>query len=157
VAGIEVVDVAHAIQLAVAPVFLLSGVGVVLGVLIARLARIVDRARAAEDRVRHDAAQDTPEARAQLRVLARRARLINIAITLITITALLVSLVVALLFASTFLPINLAAYVAVLFVASMSTIGVGLLSFRREVRISIASLTFGTLAKKSPGFVARGE
>ena len=56
--GIEV-DVAHAIQLAVAPVFMLSGVGVVLGVLTARLSRIVDRAR-----------------------------LINIAITLITITAL---------------------------------------------------------------------
>jgi hypothetical protein len=43
--GIEVVDVAHAIQLAVARVFLLSGVGVVLSVLSARLARIVDRAR----------------------------------------------------------------------------------------------------------------
>src|SRR4029453_9650397 len=66
--GIEVVDVAHAIQLAVAPVFLLSGVGVVLGVLTARLARIVDPARAAEDRLRNDVAQDTPETRAQLRV-----------------------------------------------------------------------------------------
>jgi hypothetical protein len=48
-------------------------------------------------------------------------------------------------------------YVAVLFVASMLTLVVGLLSFLLEVRISIASLTIGTLAKKSPGFVARGE
>jgi Protein of unknown function (DUF2721) len=81
--GIEVVDVAHAIQLAVAPVFLLSGVGVILGVLTARLARIVDRARTAESRVLSDPlVHDTPEVRSQLRVLARRAQLINIAITL---------------------------------------------------------------------------
>ena len=156
--GIEIVDIAHAIQLAVAPVFLLSGVGVLLGVLTNRLARIVDRARIAEAKL--DAAATEGERRdldGKLQVLARRARYINTAITLITITALLVSLVVALLFASTFVPINLAAYVAVLFVASMLTLVVGLLSFLLEVRISIASLTIGTLAKISPGFVARGE
>ena len=156
--GIEIVDIAHAIQLAVAPVFLLSGVGVLLGVLTNRLARIVDRARIAEAKL--DAAAIEGERRdldGKLQVLARRARYINTAITLITITALFVSLVVALLFASTFVPINLAAYVAVLFVASMLTLVVGLLSFLLEVRISIASLTIGTLAKKSPGFVARGE
>lgn len=144
VAGIEVVDVAHAIQLAVAPVFLLSGVGVVLGVLTARLARIVDRARAAEDRVRNDTAHDTPETRSQLRVLARRARLINIAITLITITALLVALVIALLFASTFAPMNLATPVAVLFVLSMISLVVALIAFLLEVRIAIAVLRIGS-------------
>ena len=156
--GIEIVDIAHAIQLAVAPILLLSGVGVLLGVLTNRLARIVDRARIAEAKL--DAAATEGERRdldGKLQVLARRARYINTAITLITITALFVSLVVALLFASTFVPINLAAYVAVLFVASMLTLVVGLLSFLLEVRISIASLTIGTLAKKSPGFVARGE
>jgi CBS domain containing-hemolysin-like protein len=144
VAGIEVVDVAHAIQLAVAPVFLLSGVGVVLGVLTARLARIVDRARAAEDRVRNDTAHDTPETRSQLRVLARRARLINIAITLITVTALLVALVIALLFASTFAPMNLATPVAVLFVLSMISLVVALIAFLLEVRIAIAVLRIGS-------------
>ncbi len=144
VAAIEIVDVAHAIQLAVAPVFLLSGVGVILGVLTARLARIVDRARAAEDRARTDAAHDTPEARAQLRVLARRARLINVAITLITITALLVALVVALLFASTFAPMSLATPVAVLFVLSMVSLVVALIAFLLEVRIAIAVLRIGS-------------
>jgi hypothetical protein len=156
--GIEIVDIAHAIQLAVAPVFLLSGVGVLLGVLTNRLARIVDRARAAEARL--DDAQTEHERgdlADKLAVLAQRARHINVAITLITITALLVSLVVALLFASTFVPINLAVYVAVLFVASMLTLVIALLSFLLEVRISIASLRIGTLPKKSPEFVARGE
>jgi CBS domain containing-hemolysin-like protein len=142
--GIEVVDVAHAIQLAVAPVFLLSGVGVVLGVLTARLARIVDRARVTEDRLRNDATHDTPDVRRQLHVLARRARLINIAITLITITALLVAMVIALLFASTFAPMNLATPVAVLFVASMVSLVVALVAFLLEVRIAIAVLRIGS-------------
>jgi hypothetical protein len=114
--GIEVVDVAHAIQLAVAPVFLLSGVGVLLGVLTARLSRVVDRAR-----------------------------LINISITLITIAALLVALLIALLFASTFAPMNLATPVAVLFVASMVSLVVALVAFLMEVRIAIAVLRIGSL------------
>jgi CBS domain containing-hemolysin-like protein len=142
--GIEVVDIAHAIQLAVAPVFLLSGVGVVLGVLTARLARIVDRARAVEDRLRNEPAHDTPRVHQQLRVLARRARLINIAITLITITALLVALVIALLFASTFAPMSLATPIAVLFVASMVSLVVALVAFLLEVRIAIAVLRIGS-------------
>ena len=156
--GIEIVDIAHAIQLAVAPVFLLSGVGVLLGVLTARLARIVDRARAAEARLDAASSADVRhELDEALAVLARRARHINVAITLITITALFVSLVIALLFTSTFVPINLATPVAVLFVASMLTLVVALLSFLLEVRISIASLRIGVQPKKSPGFVARGE
>ena len=156
--GIEIVDIAHAIQLAVAPVFLLSGVGVLLGVLTNRLARIVDRARVAEARLDEAASEhERRDLDEKLAVLARRARHINVAITLITITALLVSLVVALLFASTFAPINLATPVAVLFVASMLTLVVALVSFLLEVRISIASLSIGALPKNSPGFVARGE
>jgi hypothetical protein len=42
----DIALIAHSIQLSVAPVFLLSGVGVLLGVLTNRLARVVDRARA---------------------------------------------------------------------------------------------------------------
>ena len=141
--GIEVVDVAHAIQLAVAPVFLLSGVGVLLGVLTARLARIIDRARTVEERLRNDPAYESPQVHQHLHGLARRARLINVAITLITIAALLVALVVALLFASTFAPMNLATPVAVLFVASMVSLVVGLVAFLLEVRIATAVLRIG--------------
>jgi hypothetical protein len=141
--GIEVVDIAHAIQLAVAPVFLLSGIGVFLGVLTNRLARIVDRARKVEDSLRA-ASNDSPEAaRGQLRVAARRSRLINVSITLSTVAALMVSLVIALLFASTFVPINLAASVAILFVLAMTALVGALLSFLLEVRVAIAALRIG--------------
>ncbi len=141
--GIEVVDIAHAIQLAVAPVFLFSGIGVFLGVLTNRLARIVDRARKVEESQRQEAPASAEESRGPLRVASRRARLINVAITLSTIAALLVALVVALLFASTFVPINLAGPVAVLFVLAMAALVGGLLSFLLEVRVAIDALRIG--------------
>jgi hypothetical protein len=141
--GIEVVDIANAIQLAVAPVFLLSGIGVFLGVLTSRLARIVDRARKVEDSLRQATSGAPGEAAEQLRVAARRSRFINASITLSTVAALLVALVIALLFASTFVPINLAGSVAILFVLAMIALIGALLSFLLEVRIAIAALRIG--------------
>ncbi len=86
--GIEVVDIAHAIDLAVAPVFLLSGIGVLLGVLTNRLARIVDRARKVEESLRQATVAAPDDGREQLRVAASRAKFINVSITLGTIAAL---------------------------------------------------------------------
>jgi len=142
--GLEVVDIAHAIQLAVAPVFLFSGVGVLLGVLTNRLARVVDRARKVEESLKAAAPAQVDDAREQLQVASRRARYINVSITLSTIAALLIALVIGLLFASTFVPLNLAAYVAVLFVLAMVALVCALLSFLFEVRIAIAALKIGT-------------
>ena len=141
--GLEVVDIAHAIQLAVAPVFLFSGVGVLLGVLTNRLARVVDRARKVEESLKAAAPAQVDDAREQLQVASRRARYINVSITLSTIAALLIALVIGLLFASTFVPLNLAAYVAVLFVLAMVALVCALLSFLFEVRIAIAALKIG--------------
>jgi hypothetical protein len=141
--GIEVVDIAHAIELALAPVFLLSGIGVFLGVLTNRLARIVDRARKVEDSLRESASGGPDDARTQLAVAARRARLMNASITLGTVAALLVALVVALIFASTFVPINLAGPVALLFVLAMLALVGALVSFLLEVRVAIDALRIG--------------
>ena len=141
--GIEVVDIAHAIQLALAPVFLLSGIGVLLGVLTNRLARIVDRARKVEEGLLQAGGASSEESRRQLRVAARRARLINLSITLSTVAALLVALVVALIFASTFAPINLATSVAILFVLAMVALVGGLMSFLFEVRVATEALRIG--------------
>ncbi len=152
--GIEVVDIAHAIQLAVAPVFLFSGIGVFLGVLTNRLARIVDRARGSRKACGRRRHGSPDEARRQLRVATRRARYINVSITLSTVAALLVALVIALLFASTFVPINLAGSVAVLFVLAMTALVGALLSFLLEVRIAIAALRIGVpgrTKKMTPG------
>ena len=141
----DVARIAHSIQLSVAPVFLLSGIGVLLGVLTNRLARIVDRARPLEDR--HEAADPAAAAdlRARLRWLAKRARLMNAAITLSTISALLVAIVVALLFSSAFIQFTLAVPVAALFIGAMVSLVGALLAFLIEVRIATVTLRIGPL------------
>ena len=141
--GIEAVDIAHAIQLALAPVFLLSGIAAFLGVLTNRLARVVDRARTIERELLQATAAEPDRARQQLQVMARRSRYMNVAITLATIAGLLTALVVALLFSSTFTPLNLGGYVAVMFVVSMLSLVGAFLSFLLEVRIAIATLRIG--------------
>jgi len=141
--GLATVDIAHAIQLALAPVFLLSGIAGFLGVLTSRLARVVDRARVIERELRQSTAPDPAYAHEQLAVMARRSRFINAAITLATIAGLLIALVVALLFSSTIAPLNLAPYVGVMFVVSMLSLVAAFLSFLIEVRIAIAALRIG--------------
>src|SRR5262245_51506125 len=145
-------DIVHLIQSAVAPVFLLSGVGVTLGVLINRLVRIVDRARMLEEKLGNlgSATAASPEISARraelhssLKVLARRAHYINVAITLATICALLVSLVVIMLFAIAFIPRNLQVGIAVLFVGAMVVLTGAFVAFLIEVRMATASLRIG--------------
>jgi hypothetical protein len=137
--------VGHAIQLSVAPVFLLTAIGTLLNVLANRLARVIDRARAAEGRVAATRPEEQQELHALLATLARRARLINRAITLITITALFVCVVVAALFIGALSPFPVASLVAVLFVSAMLTMVAGLLSFLREIFVATASLRIGVL------------
>lgn len=135
-------EVAHVIQTALAPVFLISGVGVMLGVLVNRLARIVDRARAWEaevERAPHRAA-DLGE---RLQVLARRSRYISAAITMCAISALLIALVVVALFANALLGVNLGALIAILFVSAMLALTGAFLAFLIEVRIATATIRIG--------------
>ena len=138
-----IVAVGRAIQLSVAPVFLLSAIAAMLAVMTNRLARVVDRARRVEERLAGDTSTDRDVAERDLTVLSRRARFINVAITLCTITALFVCAVVATMFMAAFIGFNAAIPVAVLFVAAMTTFFVGLLFFLREIFLATASLRFG--------------
>lgn len=135
-------DIAHLIQSALAPVFLLSGVGVTLGVMTGRLARAVDRARSLEEKLARQPA-DTRQIHADLRVLARRTRYINAAITMCGCSAVLIALVVITLFANAFLGSGFAGTIALLFVGAMIFITGAYLAFLIEVRIATAHLRIG--------------
>jgi hypothetical protein len=137
-------NVAHIIQLALGPVFLLSGVGITLSMLTQRLSRIVDRARTLEDR--REGTSDEAKLKQldrDLRVILRRARYINSAIALSTTSALLTALVVTLLFASAFSPLSGGGVIAVMFVASMLCLSTAFLMFLVEVRIATNTLRIG--------------
>jgi len=135
-------DIAHVVQSSVAPVFLLTGVAATLGVLTNRLSRVVDRARALEERLEKEPAR-RGALLADLRVLERRARYINTAISMCAVAALLVALVVVSLFADAFLGVDLAKAVALLFVAAMLCLSVAYVAFFVEVRLAIVALRIG--------------
>ena len=135
-------DIAHLIQSSVAPVFLLSGVAASLGVLTNRLSRIVDRARVLEAQLESHPDQAT-HLHSDLAVLARRAHYINVAISLCTIAALLVALVVVTLFANAFLGSELGLVIALLFVGAMVCLSAAFIAFFVEVRVAVATLRIG--------------
>ena len=142
-----VIDVAHLIQVALTPIFLMTAIGVTLNVLTNRLARIVDRARRLEDAVaRGDAVISGGEASEQLRALVRRSRFINAAITLIIASGLLIALVVVMLFLDAFLRWQVKEFIAVVFVLSMLAFSGSLLAFLIEVRIATSSVRIGVTA-----------
>ena len=149
---VQATDVAHLIQVALTPIFLISAIGVTLNVLTSRLARIVDRARVMEDIVCQPdykpVGRDLHEA---LGVLARRARFINAAITLITLSALFIALVVVMLFVNAFLRWDLSAFIACMFILSMLALATALLAFLIEVRIATTTLRIGIEAAARQG------
>jgi hypothetical protein len=130
---IEIGDIGHIIQLAIAPVFLLTGVATKLTVLTNRLARIIDRARALKDRLRTH--QDA-EAAEELDVLYQRWRLINYAITASTGCGLLVCLVIAALFLGDTTNLPLDQYIAGMFVLAMVALIFSFVFLLREVFVS---------------------
>lgn len=139
----RVTQIGHVIQLAVAPVFLLSALGAMLAVLTNRLARIIDRARRLESTLPGAAAEQEPGMRGELAVLSERARLINWAITLCTVCALLVSAVIVSLFLGPFLQVDLSAEVAWVFILAMLALCSALLSFLREIYVATRHLRIG--------------
>jgi hypothetical protein len=136
-------DITHTIQLAVAPVFLLTAVSTTLSVFSLRLARIVDRAR----RVEASLAAATPvhhEAiRVELGVLHARARLIHLALTFGTGCAIMVCLVIAVAFVGYLLEAHVGVGLAILFILALGAYVVALLCYLREVFMAIAHLRFG--------------
>jgi hypothetical protein len=138
-----IAGVGHAIQLSVAPVFLLSGIGAMLAVMTNRLTRVVDLARAVEARLVTATANDSPALHGALTAFSRRANLINRAITLFTLAALFVCAVIGTLFVGAFLRVDASIAIAVLFVAAMTSFIAALMFFLREIFIATANLRIG--------------
>lgn len=135
--------VAHVIQLAVAPAFLLTAIGAMMSVMTSRLARIIDRARLLEGRLESRETGNFSNIHADLVTLAHRAKLISTAITFCTTTAIMVCAVIAILFLGNFFQFNVSLAIALLFILAMAVLVVGLIVFLREVFIATSSLRIG--------------
>ncbi|MBI5331377.1 MAG: DUF2721 domain-containing protein [Betaproteobacteria bacterium] len=132
----DITGIAHVIQLAVAPVFLLTGIAGLLSVLVNRLGRVVDRFRTLHGRVAElqGAARESVES--EMAVLGRRTWFIHRAIALCTGSALLVCMVIATLFIGSLVRLEASMIIATLFILAMVSLVVGLLFFLREIHLS---------------------
>ena len=125
--------VAHVIQLAVAPVFLLTGIGAILSVLTGRLGRLVDRFRVLTETVSKLPAIQARE----LKILTVRAVWVHWSITLCTASALFVAIVIGALFLGAVVSFNPSRIVSIMFITAMTSLIIGLGCFLREISLSV--------------------
>ncbi|HSD20711.1 MAG TPA: DUF2721 domain-containing protein [Anaeromyxobacter sp.] len=140
--GNHITDIAHVIQLAVAPVFLLTAIGTILSVLSGRLARIVDRVRGLIDRASKLPRTERRWIEREVETLLRRRQLVNLAITSGTSAALLVCFLIASAFVGYLIGVDFSIFLAVLFIAAMAAFVSALVLFLREILIAVATLRF---------------
>ena len=129
-------DLAHAIQLALAPVFLLTGIAGILNVMTGRLARIIDRGRYLTERELPPAMVASSAYRVELASLEFRRHLASSAIAASTLSALLVCVVIASRFVQVLLQVELRWVVGAMFTGSTLALVVGLGYFLREVHLA---------------------
>jgi len=129
--------ITHAIQLAIAPVFLLTAIGTLINAQAGRLARAVDRRRQIEDELLPTLKAEDGEVRSslesELAILARRIITTIRAIALAVISALLVCVLIGTAFAAAFVSIDLSRPVALMFIAAVVALTISLLFFMHEV------------------------
>lgn len=128
------------LQVAIGPVILISGVGLLLLSMTNRFGRIIDRSRILAGELRQGNETERARARAQIDILWRRARLVRRAIALATLSVLIAALLVFVLFASALTEVDLAALVVVLFGACLFMLVWSLLAFLREINESLTAL-----------------
>lgn len=133
-------DLIPILQVAIGPVILISGVGLLLLSMTNRFGRVIDRSRQLS-RALHDA-NDLDRARiaAQLQILSTRAHLVRLAITLAAISLLLAAILIIVLFLTALMGLETVEVLAGLFIACMAFLIVSIVVFIRDINLSLAAL-----------------
>lgn len=136
----HVADIARTIQLSVAPVFLLAGIGGFMNVIAGRLNRVVDRARVLEQLHGDSSGPEHDRHVWELRLLDRRIHLASNSIFLSVASGLTVCLLVTMMFVAEIARLDLARVVALLFVAAFALLAVALVLFLIETRVAVRGI-----------------
>jgi hypothetical protein len=135
----HVPEIAGVIQLAVAPVFMLTAVGTIIAALNIRLGRAVDRRRDLEERLAGMSAEEAPFAREELAVIARRIRFVYLAILFAVVSGLFICLLIAGAFLGAFVRTDLSYTLGAMFVFAVLALVCGLLFFLREIFLAVST------------------
>jgi hypothetical protein len=132
-------EIAGVIQLAIAPVFMLTAIGTVLNALNMRLGRAVDRRRELEERLGRMSPDELPSAQSELATIARRIRFVYLSIVFAVISALFTALLIAGAFVGAFVRADLSLTISAMFVCAMLALIVCLLLFLREIFLAVST------------------
>jgi hypothetical protein len=135
----HVPQIAQAIQLAIAPVFMLTALGAIIGALNIRLGRAVDRRRQLEEKIARLSPEEIPSARAELAVIGRRVWFVYLSILFAVVSALFICLLIAGAFLGAFVAVDITRPIAGMFVAAMLALIVCLLLFLREIFLAVST------------------
>jgi hypothetical protein len=138
--SLHIGDVVQAIQLALAPVFLLTGIAGMLNVMAGRLARIIDRGRQLLENPEAAQLMARPMLAQEVQGLERRRHLASAAITACTFSALAVCMVITAFFIEVLMQVELRWLIALLFAGSTLALVVGLAYFLREVHLATTTV-----------------
>jgi|SRR5687767_10831571 hypothetical protein len=132
-------EISGVIQLAVAPVFMLTAVGTIVAALNARLGRAVDRRRDLEAKLPHMPQAEVASAREELEVIARRIRFVYLSILFAVISALFICLLIAGAFLGAFVATDLTRTIGAMFALAVLALIVTLLLFLREIFLAVST------------------
>ncbi|MGE3707976.1 MAG: DUF2721 domain-containing protein [Vicinamibacterales bacterium] len=137
---VQVPELIPILQVAVGPVILISGVGLLLLVMTNRFGRVIDRSRQVALELRTGRAASPDGARAQLDILLTRARIVRLAIAAASMSALLAAVLVIVIFVGALFQLTLALPIVALFVSCLTSLVVSLVLFLRDVNVSLKAL-----------------
>jgi hypothetical protein len=135
----HVPEIAGVIQLAIAPVFMLTALGAIIGALNIRLGRAVDRRRDLEKKLPGMPGDELPSARAELEVIGRRIHFVYLSILFAVVSGLFICLLIAGAFLGAFVSVDISRTIAALFVAAMLALIACLLLFLREIFLAVST------------------
>ena len=138
--SIPVRELIPVLQVAIGPVILISGVGLLLLTLTNRFGRAVDRSRQLVHELREADEADRVRLAGQVRILYRRARLIRLAIALAAVSVLLVSLLIIALFLTALMKLEAGFAITLVFICCLASLVVSLGAFIREINLSLGAL-----------------
>ena len=133
-------EIVPVLQVAIGPVILISGVGLLLLTMTNRLGRAIDRARQLKGELPKRTEQDRQQVLAQVAIIYRRARMIRSSITLAALSALLASALIIVLFVTALLHSEQAMLVSIIFIACMASLLLSLITFICDINLSLHAL-----------------
>jgi sterol desaturase/sphingolipid hydroxylase (fatty acid hydroxylase superfamily) len=148
---VHLTDLVPILQMAIGPVILISGVGLLLLSMTNRLGRAIDRARVIAEELRTAMPSERPRLAAQLKILSRRARLLRLAIILAILSVLLAGLLILALFLAALLNLEIAGVVIIVFAGCMISLIASLVVFIADINLSLSALALEISADGAEG------